>query len=96
MKNALDWGSRPWGDNSWAGRGAAVIGTGLNSAGSAVAQSHLRGILGYLGMTVIGAPETCIPWYEGVLDDARTQTCLDDFCAAVLRARTPWREPATA
>ena len=56
LKNALDWGSRPWGDNSWHGKKAAIIGAGLGGAGTAVAQAHLRGILGYLGMTVMGAP----------------------------------------
>jgi chromate reductase len=87
LKNALDWGSRPWGDNSFAGRRAAILGTGLNSAGSAVAQSHLRSILGYLQMTVVGAPETCIPWSEGVLDEPQTHSYLDAFWESVVQDR---------
>ena len=51
---------------------AAIIGTGRSGAGTAVAQAHLRSILGYLGMTVMGAPETCVPWRDGVLSDPTT------------------------
>ncbi|MGC5168909.1 NADPH-dependent FMN reductase [Luteimicrobium sp. DT211] len=94
LKNVLDWGSRPWGQNSWAGRRAAVIGTGLNSAGTAVAQAQLREILGYLGVTVVGATEVCVPWRDDVLEDAvveqRLRSFLDEL-RAHLRAEA---EPA--
>lgn len=88
LKNALDWGSRPWGDNSWAGRNAAVVGTGLSGSGTAVAQNHLRGILGYLQMTVLGAPETCMTWSDGILDVPRTAEYLDAFWKGVLAGRS--------
>ncbi|MFC8733216.1 NADPH-dependent FMN reductase [Luteimicrobium sp. NPDC057192] len=81
LKNVLDWGSRPWGSNSWAGRRAAVIGTGLNGAGTAVAQSQLRGILGYLGVTVVGATEVCLPWRDDLLDDPAVTERLRSFLA---------------
>jgi chromate reductase len=83
LKNALDWGSRPWGDNSWHGKRAAIVGTGLNGAGTAVAQAHLRAILGYLGVAVMGAPETCVPWRDGVLGEPVTRDYLTAFLAAV-------------
>jgi len=89
LKNALDWGSRPWGDNSWHGKKAAIIGTGLGSAGTAVAQAHLRGILGYLGMTVMGAPETCVPWRDGILSDPATRDYLTAFLDALNRHVSP-------
>lgn len=82
LKNALDWGSRPWGSNSWDGLPAAIVGTGLNGAGTAVAQAHLRAVLGYLGMAVLGAPETCIAWHDGVLEDVTTQARLTALLAA--------------
>ncbi|MFT4296769.1 MAG: NAD(P)H-dependent oxidoreductase [Micropruina sp.] len=77
LKNAIDWGSRPWGNNSFAGRTAAIIGTGLNGAGTAVAQSQLRSILVYLGVTVVGAPEVCIRWESDVLASG----AIDDLVA---------------
>jgi len=79
LKNALDWGSRPWGDNSFAGRTAAIAGTGVNGAGTAAAQAHLRSILGYLGVTVVGAAELCLAWREGILDEDATAARVDQF-----------------
>ncbi len=83
LKNALDWGPRPWGANSWSGSVGAVIGSGLSGARTAVAQAHLRSVLGSLGVTVIGAPETCIPWQDGVLATPLTEQYLQAFLDAV-------------
>ncbi len=57
LKNALDWGSRPPGHNSWAGKPAAVAGITPSAAGTAVVQSHLRSILTVLGMRLVSQPE---------------------------------------
>ncbi|MEV6929484.1 NADPH-dependent FMN reductase [Dactylosporangium sp. NPDC051485] len=90
LKNAIDWGSRPWGQNSWDGREAAVLGAGLNGAGTAVAQSHLRGILIYLGMTVVGTPEVCVPWSDSILDSSVTEAYVDGFWRRfAISLRTP-------
>jgi chromate reductase len=83
LKNALDWASRPWGDNTWHAQRVAMIGTGLNGAGTAVAQAHLRGVLGYLGTLVMGAPEVCVPWTDGVLERADTRNYLSAFLDAL-------------
>ena len=82
LKNAIDWGSRPWGQNSFAGRTASIIGTGLNGAGTAVAQSHLRSILVYLGTTVVGAPEVCIRWEPDALTSVATDELIASFWAS--------------
>lgn len=54
LKSAIDWGSRPWGKNSWIGKLAAVTGTSPGAVGTAVVQQHLRSILGDLGVLVMG------------------------------------------
>jgi len=54
LKSAIDWGTRPWGKNSWAGKLAAVTGTSAGAVGTAVAQQHLRSVLGDIGMLVMG------------------------------------------
>lgn len=54
LKNAIDWGARPWGQNSWTGKVAAVTGTSPGAIGSALAQQHLRQILGAQGMVLAG------------------------------------------
>ena len=54
LKNAIDWGARPWGKTSWPGKPAAVIGTSGGTISTAVAQQHLRAVLGDLGLQVAG------------------------------------------
>jgi chromate reductase len=54
LKNAIDWGTRPWGKNSWTGKTAAVTGTSQGAVATAVAQQHLRAILGDIGVLVMG------------------------------------------
>ena len=54
LKNAIDWGARPYGKNSWAGKPALITGTSPGAIATAVAQQHLRQILGTLGVLVMG------------------------------------------
>jgi len=69
LKNALDWASRPYGQNLWAGKPAAMSGASIGAVGTAVAQSHLREVLGYLDMPTLGAPEVYIHFTDGLVDD---------------------------
>lgn len=57
LKNAIDWVSRPWGKNSFAGKPVLTAGVSVGKIGTAVAQSHLRQIMVYLDAIVIGQPE---------------------------------------
>lgn len=74
LKNAIDWGSRPWGKNSWAGKPASVIGTTPGTIGTAVAQSHLRSILPVLDMAVMGQPEVYFQFKPGLIGEDLTIT----------------------
>jgi chromate reductase len=60
LKNAIDWASRPYGKNSFAGKKALVMGATGGSIGTSLAQQHLKSILLYLDMRVIGQPELYI------------------------------------
>jgi len=60
LKNAIDWASRPYGDNSWAGKPVAVMGTSPAAQGTARAQYHLRQVFVYLDMLPINKPEVMI------------------------------------
>ncbi|MCP3706147.1 NAD(P)H-dependent oxidoreductase [Paraburkholderia sp. CNPSo 3274] len=60
LKNALDWGSRPWGANSWRGKPGAVLGTSVAATGTALSQQHLRNVLAYLDVVTLGQPEMFI------------------------------------
>ena len=57
LKNALDWGSRPCGKNSWNGKPTGIIGASIGSGGTFGAQNHLRQILACLNMPVLCRPE---------------------------------------
>jgi chromate reductase, NAD(P)H dehydrogenase (quinone) len=69
LKNVLDWVSRPYGQNLWAGKRAAIVGASVGVIGSAVAQSQLRSILGYLDVRTLGQPEIYIHFTPNLIDD---------------------------
>jgi chromate reductase len=54
LKNAIDWGARPWGKNNWTGKVVAVTGTSPGAISTALAQQHLRQILGAQGVVLLG------------------------------------------
>lgn len=60
LKNAIDWGTRPWGDNAWSGKPAAIMGASIGMFGSARAQYHLRQIMVNLNMHPMNGPEVMI------------------------------------
>lgn len=60
LKNAIDWASRPWGQNSFDHVPAAVIGASVGSIGTAVAQQSLRGVLSFCNARQMTAPEAYI------------------------------------
>ena len=68
LKNAIDHASRPYGQNAWAGKPAAVVGASIGAAGTALAQQHLRNVLAYLDVPVLGQPEVFIQVKEGLFD----------------------------
>jgi len=67
LKNAIDWGARPYGQNSWNGKPAAITGTSPGALGTAAAQLHLRQVLGTLGALVMGG-EAYISFKPGLVD----------------------------
>ena len=73
LKNAIDWGTRPYGHNSWAGKGVAIVGTSPGAIGTAIAQQHLRNVLGNLGALVM-AGEAYVTFKPGLIDEAETVT----------------------
>jgi chromate reductase len=70
LKNAIDHASRPYGQSVWAGKPAGVIGISIGAIGTAVAQHHLRSILGYLDMPTLGQPEVYLQAKHGFFTDA--------------------------
>lgn len=69
LKNAIDWASRPWGQNSFARKPSAVIGASPGSIGTAVGQQSLRSVLGYLNSPQMNAPEAYITLTPGLITE---------------------------
>jgi chromate reductase len=57
LKNALDWGSRPYGQSIWGGKPAGLIGTSSGAIGTFGAQSQLRGVMAFLDFKLLNQPE---------------------------------------
>ena len=70
LKNAIDHASRPYGQSAWAGKPAGVLGASIGAIGTAVAQQHLRNVLAYLDVPVLGQPEAFIHAKEGLFDES--------------------------
>lgn len=68
LKNAIDIASRPYGTNAFAGKPGAVIGISVGATGTALAQQHLRNVLAYLDVPLLGQPEVFIKFTEGLID----------------------------
>jgi len=68
LKNALDCGSRPYGQSAWGGKPAGVLGISVGAIGTACAQQHLRTVLAYLDMPTLGQPEVFLTVKEGFFD----------------------------
>lgn len=103
LKNALDWGARPWGKSSWGDKVAAITGGSPGAIGTAVAQQHLRQVLGDLGALVMGGeayitlkPDTFDA--DGNLADESVRGFLNDFvdrfAALLARFAAPVRAAA--
>ena len=60
LKNAIDWASRPYGDNAWNGKPAAIMGASTGSIATARAQYHLRQVMVFLNMFPVNQPEVMI------------------------------------
>ncbi|MGQ0384762.1 MAG: NADPH-dependent FMN reductase [Gammaproteobacteria bacterium] len=69
LKNAIDWASRPYGSNSLARKPSAVIGASPGRIGTAIAQQHLRGVLGFCDSPQMNAPEAYIQAGKDLIDD---------------------------
>lgn len=85
LKNAIDWASRPWGQNSFDHMPAAVIGASPGQIGTAVGQQSLRAVLAFCNARQMTAPEAYIHFKpevfteDGEVTDESTAAFLADY-----------------
>ncbi|MEM2147665.1 MAG: NAD(P)H-dependent oxidoreductase [Candidatus Bathyarchaeia archaeon] len=68
LKNAIDWASRPYGDNSFEGKPVAIISASPGMLGGNRAQYHLRQVFAALNMHPLNRPEFIVPFAEEKFD----------------------------
>jgi chromate reductase, NAD(P)H dehydrogenase (quinone) len=87
LKNAIDWASRPWGQNAFDHIPAAVIGASIGQIGTAVGQQSLRAVLGFCNARQMTAPEAYIRFTtevfpgDGEVADESTRDFLKRYMA---------------
>ncbi|MDR1702172.1 MAG: NAD(P)H-dependent oxidoreductase [Sporomusaceae bacterium] len=84
LKNALDIGSRPFGQNIWGGKKGAVISVSPGAVGGFGANHALRQAVVFLDITMLQQPEMYIGGVANLLDadgntDERTTAFLQKF-----------------
>jgi chromate reductase, NAD(P)H dehydrogenase (quinone) len=68
LKNAIDWASRPFGDNSFAGKPAAIMSASTGMLGGSRAQYHLRQTFVFLDVHPINRREVMVPFAADKVD----------------------------
>ena len=88
LKNAIDVGSRPWGQSVFNGKPAAVVSVSIGAIGGFGANHHLRQTLAFLNMPTMPNPEMYIGsagdlfTEEGALKKDETRAYLKGFAEA--------------
>jgi chromate reductase len=85
LLNAISWGSRPYGQNSFTGKPGAIAGTSAGVIRTAAAQAHLRDILGVVDVRLIGQPEAYVAFTDDLI--AADGTVPDEKQRAALKKK---------
>jgi chromate reductase len=90
LKNAIDWASRPYGDNAFNGMAVAVMGASIGVIGTARAQYHLRQSFVFLNMYPVNRPEVMVTSAAGKFDsqggliDERARKLIAELLASLM------------
>ena len=90
LKNAIDWASRPYGDNSFEGKPVAIMSASPGMFGGARAQYHLRQTCVFLDMHPVNKPEVMVPFAhekvneQGIIADAKTREKIRDLLESMV------------
>ena len=90
LKNAIDWASRPYGDNAFEGKPVAVMGASIGLLGTGRAQYHLRQCFVFLNMYPVNSPEVFVTFApekideNGVVKDQKTRESVEELLEALV------------
>jgi len=94
LKNAIDVGSRPYGQSVWAKKPGAIVSVTPGALGAFGANHHLRQSAVFLDVPMMQQPEAYIAnvsgWFDeaGEIKDARNR----QFLASIMAAYADWVE----
>lgn len=88
LKNAIDWASRPYGDNSFDDKPAAIMSASPGMLGGVKAQYALRQISVFLNLHLLNKPEIIVPAIhekikDGKLIDEHTKKKIEELMVAL-------------
>ncbi|MDE1825856.1 MAG: NAD(P)H-dependent oxidoreductase [Candidatus Micrarchaeota archaeon] len=90
LKNAIDFASRPYTDNSWEGKPVAIMSASNGMLGASRAQYHLRQTFVFLNMHALNKPEVIVPSVaqkigaDGRLADEHTRKKIKELLEALV------------
>ncbi len=68
LKNAIDWASRPYGDNAFEGKLVGIMSASTGMLGGARAQYHLRQMFVFLDVYTLNRPEVMLAHADKSID----------------------------
>ena len=90
LTNAMNWASRPYGDNAFDGKPVTVMGASVGMLGAARAQYHLRQSFVWLNMYPLGMPEVMVAFAQDKIDannrltDAKTKERIKELLESLV------------
>ncbi len=92
LKNALDVGSRPYGQNKWGGKPGAVVSVSPGAISGFGAHHHLRQVLVFLDIYTMQQPEAYIGNVANILDSEGkvTNEGTLDFLKLIVNSFVDW------
>lgn len=94
LKNAIDVGSRPYGQSAWDGKPGAIISVSPGAIGGFGANHHLRQSLVFLNVPVLQQPEAYVGGAATLFDDKGqwANASTRDFLCKFMQAFATWIE----
>jgi chromate reductase len=92
LKNAIDVGSRPYGQSIWSGKPAAIVSVSPGAIGGFGANHHLRQSLVFLDMPTLQQPEAYVSGADKLLDSrgALANEGTREFLGKFMRSFADW------
>ncbi|MFA5072619.1 MAG: NAD(P)H-dependent oxidoreductase [Nitrospirota bacterium] len=97
LKNAIDWGSRPYGDNAFDNKPLGMMGASIGNIGTARAQYHLRQSCVFLNMYPMNQPEVMVTFAQkkvnssGKVIDEAVRKLVQEFMINLVQWARKWK-----